>query len=98
MTTTEHTEFWTDVSAAARAIEAVFDPVHLNFQILGNQDPHVHAHVIPRYDPDPAPSMPLPPEAWEASVELEPNVLKSQLDALRSHIETTRTEGSTPVR
>ena len=67
MTTGEHAGFWTDVSSVAKAIEAAFGPIHLNFQILGNQDPHVHVHIVPRYDPDPAPSLPLPAAAWEAS-------------------------------
>ena len=84
MTPPEHAGFWTDVSAVARAIETAFAPIHLNFQILGNKDPHVHVHIAPRYDPDPAPSLPLPAEAWEASTELTEEEAASQLDSLRS--------------
>jgi diadenosine tetraphosphate (Ap4A) HIT family hydrolase/NTP pyrophosphatase (non-canonical NTP hydrolase) len=84
MTPEEHAGFWADVSSVAEAIEAAFGPIHLNFQILGNQDPHVHVHIVPRYDPDPAPSLPLPAVAWEASTELAPSDLATQLDALRT--------------
>jgi diadenosine tetraphosphate (Ap4A) HIT family hydrolase len=65
MTRDEHASFWSEVSTVAAAIAAVYEPIHLNFQILGNQDPHVHVHIVARFDPDPAPSLPLPAEAWE---------------------------------
>jgi diadenosine tetraphosphate (Ap4A) HIT family hydrolase len=48
MTAEEHGDFWTSVGEVAGAIEAVYDPIHLNFQILGNQGPHVHVQVVPR--------------------------------------------------
>ena len=41
MTGDEHAAFWSEVGVVAAAIESVYRPVHLNFQILGNQDPHV---------------------------------------------------------
>jgi diadenosine tetraphosphate (Ap4A) HIT family hydrolase len=63
LTPAELAAFWTEVSVVARAIESVYAPIHLNFQILGNQDPHVHVHIVARLDPDPAPSMPLPAAA-----------------------------------
>lgn len=55
----EHAAFWTEVGAVATAIERVYRPIHLNFQILGNQDPHVHVHIVPRHDPDPRCPSPL---------------------------------------
>jgi diadenosine tetraphosphate (Ap4A) HIT family hydrolase len=33
----------------------------MNVQILGNAVPHLHAHLVPRYYGDPAPSRPLDP-------------------------------------
>ena len=86
MTPEEHAGFWTDVSTVAHAVEDAFGPIHLNFQILGNQDPHVHVHIVPRYDPDPAPSLPLPAEAWAASAAVAPAVLESQITRLRTHL------------
>ena len=84
LTAAEHAAFWTEVSRVARAIEAVYRPIHLNFQILGNQDPHVH--IVPRYDPDPAPSMPLPAQAWELSHELSAADLAREVAALQQAV------------
>jgi diadenosine tetraphosphate (Ap4A) HIT family hydrolase len=37
----------------ARAIETSFRPRKLNYELLGNQVPHLHWHLFPRYaDPD----------------------------------------------
>jgi diadenosine tetraphosphate (Ap4A) HIT family hydrolase len=82
MTAEEHGDFWTSVGEVAGAIEAVYDPIHLNFQILGNQGPHVHVHIVPRFDPDPAPSMPLPESAWIQSTTLSADELTDQVAAL----------------
>ncbi|WP_133904857.1 HIT family protein [Actinophytocola oryzae] len=47
--------------SAARAVEAVFEPVKLNISMLGNGLPHLHAHVVPRHAvDDPRPNNPLP--------------------------------------
>lgn len=86
MTAAEHAGFWTDVSSVAKAIEAAFGTIHLNFQILGNQDPHVHVHIVPRYDPGPAPSLPLHASAWEASSPVSAADRESQIQALREHL------------
>jgi len=43
-----------------RAIESVFEPVKVNYDILGNSVPHLHVHVIPRYADDPRPGWPFP--------------------------------------
>jgi diadenosine tetraphosphate (Ap4A) HIT family hydrolase len=83
MTSGEHAAFWAEVSIVAKAIELAFDSAHLNFQLLGNADPHVHVHVVPRYNPDPAPCRPLPPEAWERSRELTTDELNAQMRRLR---------------
>ena len=41
----------------------VFEPCHLNYDLLGNGVPHVHTHIVPRYVDDPCPNMPLKP--WD---------------------------------
>ena len=88
MTADEHAAFWSEVSVVARAIGAVYRPIHLNFQILGNQDPHVHVHIVPRFDPDPAPSLPLPAAAWENSKALSAEDLRQQVTDLRDALAT----------
>src|SRR5262245_50260480 len=62
LTTSEAAAYWLDVHTAARMIEQVFAPGHMNYQLSGNLVPHLHVHLVPRYVDDPAPGRPLP---WE---------------------------------
>jgi diadenosine tetraphosphate (Ap4A) HIT family hydrolase len=41
------------MSTVSRAIEDCFRPRKLNYELLGNQVPHLHWHLFPRYDHDP---------------------------------------------
>jgi diadenosine tetraphosphate (Ap4A) HIT family hydrolase len=41
--------FMLDVQKAVRAIKKSTGSNRVNVAILGNRDPHVHAHLIPRY-------------------------------------------------
>jgi diadenosine tetraphosphate (Ap4A) HIT family hydrolase/GNAT superfamily N-acetyltransferase len=52
--------FWEEVTAVGRAVSAAFAPKKVNYQVLGNSVPHLHVHVLPRYEDDPAPGGPLP--------------------------------------
>lgn len=61
--------FTDDVSTAARAIKLAVSALKMNYEILGNVDPHVHCHLIPRQVDEPKPKAP----AWlhpEAQTEL----------------------------
>ena len=58
-----------EVVAAGRAVRARFKPVKLNCMTLGNTVPHVHAHVLPRYQDDLAPGGPI---GWEAVFAADP--------------------------
>jgi diadenosine tetraphosphate (Ap4A) HIT family hydrolase len=42
-----------EMSHLAAAIEACFRPHKLNYELLGNQVPHLHWHLFPRYLTDP---------------------------------------------
>lgn len=55
---------------AARAVERVFRPLKMNFELLGNAVPHLHAHIVPRYYGDPAPGRPLDPMAQQVTLTL----------------------------
>ena len=52
-------EFLVDMGLIGEAIEAICQPVRINYAILGNQDPFLHAHIIPRYDWESAAFKPL---------------------------------------
>ncbi len=52
--------YWLELLRVGRALEAHFEPVKLNYDLLGNSLPHLHTHVIPRYADDPRPGWPFP--------------------------------------
>ena len=52
--------FVDDVSTAARAIQATVGAFKMNYEVLGNVDPHLHCHLIPRQRGEPKPKAP----AW----------------------------------
>jgi diadenosine tetraphosphate (Ap4A) HIT family hydrolase len=56
----EATAYWLEVLRVGRALEEHLQPVKLNYDVLGNSLPHLHAHVIPRYAEDPRPGWPFP--------------------------------------
>jgi diadenosine tetraphosphate (Ap4A) HIT family hydrolase len=50
----ERRAYLDELCLLARAIEACFHPHKLNYELLGNQVPHLHWHLFPRnrHDPD----------------------------------------------
>ncbi len=61
----EAAQYWRELLHVGRALETHLQPVKLNYDLLGNSLPHLHAHVIPRYADDPKPGWPFPfPEEW----------------------------------
>jgi diadenosine tetraphosphate (Ap4A) HIT family hydrolase len=48
-----------EVSRVAAALSRVFRPVKMNYELLGNQVPHIHWHVVPRLAADPQPHAPI---------------------------------------
>lgn len=55
----ERTAFFEDMMRAARALERVYQPTKMNFELMGNSVPHLHCHIVPRYYGDPVPGRPL---------------------------------------
>lgn len=78
----ERSLFFEDMMYAARALERVFSPTKMNFQILGNAVPHLHCHILPRYYGDPAPNRPIDPGAHQ--VLLTPEEYNRRVDLIRS--------------
>lgn len=56
----ELARYSSEVVAVARALHDVFQPKKMNYLTLGNWVPHLHTHLIPRYEDDPAPGAPFP--------------------------------------
>lgn len=55
--------FFEDLMRAGTALAKVFEPLKLNYEMLGNKIPHLHVHIVPRYYNDPAPHRPIDPES-----------------------------------
>ncbi len=53
-------KFLEEMSIISEAVYHGFKPIKLNIELLGNSDPHVHWHIVPRYGTDPFPHGP----AW----------------------------------
>jgi diadenosine tetraphosphate (Ap4A) HIT family hydrolase len=52
--------YWRETIEIGRAVEQTFEHAKMNYQMLGNNVPHLHAHIVPRPPLDPAPNEPLP--------------------------------------
>jgi diadenosine tetraphosphate (Ap4A) HIT family hydrolase len=55
----ERRNYFDEMCLLARAIEATFHPHKLNYELLGNQVPHLHWHLFPRSLQDPDRLMPV---------------------------------------
>src|SRR5579872_477149 len=49
----ERRAYLDEMCLLAKAIEMAFHPHKLNYELLGNQVPHLHWHLFPRYRDDP---------------------------------------------
>ena len=76
-----------EVLATARAIAAVVNPLRLNYENLGNQEPHLHWHIFPRFAEDPMRLAPvwMRPET-ERKVILEDRERRRLIDSLRAEL------------
>lgn len=77
--------YFEDMMQVGLALERVYQPIKMNFQILGNALPHLHCHIIPRYYGDDAPGSPLDP--LKNHVMLTPEAYTQQIEAIRAALE-----------
>lgn len=56
---TERIQLMEEVSLVAKTLAQVYEAKKINYELLGNQLPHIHWHVIPRLAGDPAPLEPV---------------------------------------
>jgi len=83
LTRGERTELIDDVSRVGEAMTKIFDVRKINSELLGNQVPHIHWHVIPRLRTDPDPAQPVWCVAHEP-VTLTATLLSERILRLRS--------------
>ncbi|MFM9873689.1 MAG: HIT family protein [Fimbriimonadaceae bacterium] len=65
----ERTQFMVDMTRIGDAILACTDAARINYEILGNLEPALHAHVVPRFDNENAlmRTKPIWLEDWEVT-------------------------------
>ena len=71
-----------DVTRVTRALAAVYRPVKMNYELLGNQAPHIHWHLIPRLAGDPEPLWPV----WRVPHDPAPlavDLVRDRIEAIR---------------
>lgn len=87
LTPQERQQFFDDVLAVAQALQRIYQPLKLNYQILGNSVPHLHCHIMPRYHGDPAPHAPLPDSFFgPPAVQLAPEEYAAAVQRLREEL------------
>lgn len=59
LTPTERIQLMEDVTIVAKALAQAYGAKKINYELLGNQLPHIHWHIIPRLGSDPAPLEPV---------------------------------------
>jgi diadenosine tetraphosphate (Ap4A) HIT family hydrolase len=69
-----------------KILEQVYASVKMNYQILGNAVPHLHAHIQPRYFGDPFPGQPVG-EPLRQPNSLSPGEYRQQVEAIRAALE-----------
>ena len=73
------------VAALGQALAGVYDARKLNYELLGNELPHIHWHLVPRRADDPAPRRPVWTHAHEARV-LSAAERRARIDAIRARL------------
>ncbi len=60
---TERFQLIEEVNRVAKVLAEIYHAKKINYELLGNHLPHIHWHVIPRLENDPAPLEPV----WRVS-------------------------------
>jgi len=86
---TERIQLMEEVNLVAKTLALVYEARKVNYELLGNQLPHIHWHVIPRLAGDPAPLE----SVWRVQHEpmLHPGSdLKNSIQSLQQAIQNAR--------
>ena len=73
------------VAEVARALAAVYDATKMNYELLGNELPHIHWHLVPRRADDPAPGRPVWTHPHQTRI-LSPDEQRVRIDAIRARL------------
>jgi len=78
-------QFLSDMAAVGDAVLAVTQAARINYEILGNLEPALHAHVFPRYADEPAElrARPIWFYDWNLAPAFDPVEHRDLMDQLR---------------
>ncbi len=82
----ERAQLIEEVSRVATALAEEFRAHKINYELLGNQLPHIHWHLIPRLATDPAPLEPV----WRVHhepLQLATSALQDRIQRLRTRLD-----------
>lgn len=98
LATQERAQFMNDMARLGDALLKVTGAARINYAILGNQEPALHAHVVPRYTDEPEALRAAHPWAydWQAAPRFDPAVHGPLAERLRT--ELTRMGVAKPMR
>ena len=85
----ERMQLMEEVTLVAKALAQTYGAKKINYELLGNQLPHIHWHIIPRLANDPAPLEPVWRVPHEAVLLSDPELL-SEIRRIRKAIEAAR--------
>lgn len=75
-----------EVNLVARALAETFEPTKINYELLGNMVPHMHWHLVPRFETDPLWPRPIWAEAHE-EVHLEADEYKERITLIKARLQ-----------
>ncbi|MGH8250473.1 MAG: HIT family protein [Steroidobacteraceae bacterium] len=83
--------FLADMAALGDAVLAATRALRINYAIFGNQDPALHAHVIPRYHDEPAQYATAQPWAydWDAAPRFDSEAHRELRDRIHAALGMT---------
>ncbi len=81
-------QFWLEVLQVAKAMQIYYQPFKMNYQLLGNGEPHLHWLLAPRFLNDVAPGKPLPTEGY---ITFPENEIRRDARALQALLEGSQT-------
>lgn len=73
------------VADLARALAAAYDARKMNYELLGNELPHIHWHLVPRRGDDPAPRRPVWTHPHDPRI-LSPADQRARIEAIRARL------------
>jgi len=86
LTEKERVQFCEDMNRVAEAVYRALKPRKINYELLGNKVPHLHWHVIPRYESDQIPEWPIWTLKYRRQTQSKPTIAPSEYEKTKNLI------------